>query len=82
LSLILDQAEDFELALNKTQVYSKEHNLDVIRHHRDIYEQLKKRDADAAEKLMLKHCEFVDMTDQASELSTKTPAFKITPHSV
>jgi GntR family transcriptional regulator, transcriptional repressor for pyruvate dehydrogenase complex len=68
LSLILDQTEDFELALNKTQVYSKEHNLDVIQHHKDIFEQLVKRDPDAAEKLMLNHTDFVDKCDRGSEL--------------
>ena len=72
LALILDYTEDFELALNKTQVYNREHNLEVIKQHRGIYEKLLKKDAEAAQRLMLKHCQFVDKCDRESELSERS----------
>jgi GntR family transcriptional regulator, transcriptional repressor for pyruvate dehydrogenase complex len=75
LSLILDQTEDFELALNKTQVYNKEHNLEVVRQHRDIYDSLARGDVESTAKLMLKHCEFVDSNDRASELLKRNSSY-------
>jgi GntR family transcriptional regulator, transcriptional repressor for pyruvate dehydrogenase complex len=67
LSLIVDYTEDFLLTLNKTMLYGIDHNIEVIRQHREIYDELVKRNPERTELLMLRHCEFVDKYDRIAE---------------